>query len=94
MPIFSTHFILKDDVVHWVLEFLKPSSLENRKGMFQELTCATLKLGDRVRRGPHWSFGDQDAHLAGTVVGQQNDGNLSRNLRITHFNHALTSFLY
>ena len=41
--------------------------------MFQELSCKTLYLGARVRRGPDWIYGDQDTGLAGTVVGRDDD---------------------
>eukprot|EP00662_Eupelagonemidae_sp_cell21_P035264 gene35264-63314_t len=30
---------------------------------------AAVTVGDRVRRGPDWEWGDQDAHGAGTVIG-------------------------
>lgn len=57
-----------------VREFINPVSTENKRGNFTELTCRSLQLGDRVRRGPDWSYGNQDGHMAGTVIGQQSHG--------------------
>lgn len=57
-----------------VLEFVNPLSVEIRQGKFTELTCRSIQLGDRVRRGPDWRFGNQDNHLAGTVIGQESHG--------------------
>ncbi|CAC5378107.1 unnamed protein product [Mytilus coruscus] len=63
-----------NDCLDMVLEFVNPLSVEKRRGYFTELTCRSLQLGDRVRRGPDWHFGNQDNHLAGTVIGQQSHG--------------------
>ncbi|XP_063435638.1 uncharacterized protein LOC134716557 [Mytilus trossulus] len=60
-----------DDCVDLVLEFVKPMSTERNRGLYNELVCRTLQLGDRVRRGPDWRFQDQDSGLDGTVVGQE-----------------------
>ncbi|VDI05811.1 Hypothetical predicted protein [Mytilus galloprovincialis] len=60
-----------DDCVDLVLEFVKPMSSERNRGLYNELVCRTLQLGDRVRRGPDWRFEEQDSGLAGTVVGQE-----------------------
>ncbi|VDH98865.1 Hypothetical predicted protein [Mytilus galloprovincialis] len=62
-----------DDCVSLVLEFVKPRIKERKKGLYSELVCRTLLLGDRVRRGPDWTFQEQDSGLAGTVVGQDSD---------------------
>uniref|UniRef100_K1Q5M5 E3 ubiquitin-protein ligase MIB2 n=1 Tax=Magallana gigas TaxID=29159 RepID=K1Q5M5_MAGGI len=35
----------------------------------QEKFAAIPKLGTRVRRGPHWTFANQDSEGAGTIVG-------------------------
>ncbi|XP_071166214.1 uncharacterized protein [Mytilus edulis] len=63
-----------DDCLDLVMDFINPLSHENARGMFLELNLSTLKLGDRVRRGPDWSFGDQDRNLPGTVVGLNEGG--------------------
>ncbi|VDI16815.1 Hypothetical predicted protein [Mytilus galloprovincialis] len=63
-----------NDCLDMVLEFVNPLSVEIRQGKFTELTCRSLQLGDRVRRGPDWRFGNQDNHLAGTVIGQESHG--------------------
>ncbi|XP_076101480.1 uncharacterized protein LOC143071200 isoform X2 [Mytilus galloprovincialis] len=60
-----------NDCLDMVREFINPVSTENKRGNFTELTCRSLQLGDRVRRGPDWSYGNQDGHMAGTVIGQQ-----------------------
>jgi hypothetical protein len=57
-----------------VREFINPLSAEIRRGMYAELKCYSLQLGDRVRRGPSWRYDDQDSNMAGTVVGQDIDG--------------------
>ncbi|XP_063431233.1 uncharacterized protein LOC134713877 [Mytilus trossulus] len=63
-----------NDCLDMVLEFVNPLSVEKRRGKYTELTCRSLQLGDRVRRGPDWRFGNQDNHLAGTVIGQESHG--------------------
>ncbi|CAC5378103.1 unnamed protein product [Mytilus coruscus] len=63
-----------NDCLDMVQEFINPLSMEKKRGNFTELTCRSLQLGDRVRRGPDWSHGNQDSHMAGTVVGQQSHG--------------------
>lgn len=35
----------------------------------QEKFATIPKLGTRVRRGPHWTFANQDSEGAGTIVG-------------------------
>ncbi|XP_076101476.1 uncharacterized protein LOC143071195 [Mytilus galloprovincialis] len=65
-----------DDCLDLVMDFINPLSHENARGMFLELNLGTLKLGDRVRRGPDWSFGDQDRNLPGTVVGLNEGGTI------------------
>ncbi|XP_052100425.1 uncharacterized protein LOC127734539 [Mytilus californianus] len=66
----SSHDDSHDDCSDMVMDFLNPLNMENGQGKFVELSSTTLQLGDRVRRGPDWSFGDQDRNLPGTVVGQ------------------------
>lgn len=61
------------------MEFVKPRIKERKKGLYSELVCRTLLLGDRVRRGPDWSFHEQDSGLAGTVVGQDSDSGKHHN---------------
>ncbi|XP_052098855.1 uncharacterized protein LOC127733549 [Mytilus californianus] len=57
-----------------ILEFVNPLNMDKRMGKFTEITCRSLQLGDRVRRGPDWNSGNQDNYMAGTVVGQISDG--------------------
>ncbi|XP_076101175.1 uncharacterized protein LOC143070959 [Mytilus galloprovincialis] len=52
-----------------VPDFINPLRFDNRKGLYLELDCHTLTLGDRVRRGPDWAYSDQDLGLPGTAVG-------------------------
>ncbi|CAC5378105.1 unnamed protein product [Mytilus coruscus] len=59
-----------DDCLDMVQDFINPLKLANKQGKYVELKCNTLKLGDRVRRGPNWICSDQDLDLPGTVVGQ------------------------
>ncbi|XP_076101172.1 uncharacterized protein LOC143070956 [Mytilus galloprovincialis] len=59
-----------DDCVDLVLEFFDTLSADKNKGLYNELECRSLQLGDRVRRGPKWRHDKQDSGLAGTVVGQ------------------------
>ncbi|CAC5378110.1 unnamed protein product [Mytilus coruscus] len=66
----SSHDDSHDDCFDMVMDFLNLLNMENGQGKFVELSASTLQLGDRVRRGPDWSFGDQDRNLAGTVIGQ------------------------
>ncbi|VDI16816.1 Hypothetical predicted protein [Mytilus galloprovincialis] len=70
----SSHDDSHDDCLDMVMDFLNPLNMENGQGKFVELSASTLQLGDRVRRGPDWSFGDQDRNLPGTVIGQDEDG--------------------
>ncbi|XP_076101481.1 uncharacterized protein LOC143071201 [Mytilus galloprovincialis] len=63
-----------NDCLDMVLEFANPLSVENKRGNFTELTSRSLQLGDRVRRGPDWHYGNQDKQMAGTVIGQQSHG--------------------
>ncbi|CAG2236879.1 unnamed protein product [Mytilus edulis] len=59
-----------DDCLDMVPDFINPLRYANKQGKYVELKCNTLKLGDRVRRGPDWICRDQDLDLPGTVVGQ------------------------
>ncbi|CAC5378112.1 unnamed protein product [Mytilus coruscus] len=63
-----------NDCLDMVLEFVNPLSVEKKRGNYTELTCRSLQLGDRVRRGPDWHYGNQDKHMAGTVIGEQSHG--------------------
>lgn len=55
------------------LEFVYPLSADKNKGLYNELECRSLQLGDRVRRGPNWMHEEQDSGRVGTVVGQDQD---------------------
>lgn len=55
-------------------DFINPLRFDNMKGLYLELGCLTLTLGDRVRRGPDWTYDDQDLGLPGTVVGYERRG--------------------
>ncbi|VDI65557.1 Hypothetical predicted protein [Mytilus galloprovincialis] len=59
-----------DDCLDMVPDFINPLRYANKQGKYVELKCNTLKLGERVRRGPDWICSDQDLDLPGTVVGQ------------------------
>ena len=72
--VYMISFSLQEDCVEMVREFINPLSAEIRRGMYAELKCYSLQLGDRVRRGPSWRYDDQDSNMAGTVVGQDIDG--------------------
>ncbi|XP_076100871.1 uncharacterized protein LOC143070483 [Mytilus galloprovincialis] len=63
-----------DDCLDMVQDFTNPLKFDNRRGLYLELSCHTLTLGDRVRRGPDWTYDDQDLGLPGTAVGQDRDG--------------------
>lgn len=39
------------------------------------------KLGTRVRRGPHWTFKNQDSEGTGTIVGHGDLGTFSKNIK-------------
>lgn len=49
---------------------MNPRGAFAKGGLYAELSCRTLKLGDRVKRGPHWMFDEQDSRLPGTVIGE------------------------
>lgn len=57
-----------------VKEFRDPLKFYYMQGQFVELKFNTLKLGDRVRKGPYCRCGNKDLGLAGTVIGQDRDG--------------------
>lgn len=57
-----------------VKDFTNPLKFDNRRGLYLELSRHTLTLGDRVRRGPDWTYDEQDLGLPGTAVGQDRDG--------------------
>lgn len=52
------------------MELSDPLRASAVRGLYTELRCKTLSLGDRVKRGPDWSYGEQDSRLDGTVIGQ------------------------
>ncbi|CAC5419364.1 unnamed protein product [Mytilus coruscus] len=41
---------------------------------FKETQWKSVKLGTRVRRGPNWHWSNQDSNMAGTVIGEDDDG--------------------
>lgn len=47
----------------------------------QEKFATIPKLGTRVRRGPHWTFANQDSEGAGTIVGHGDLGSCSKIIR-------------
>lgn len=47
----------------------------------QEKFATIPKLGTRVRRGPHWTFANQDSEGAGTIVGHGDLGSCSKLIR-------------
>ncbi|XP_063435649.1 E3 ubiquitin-protein ligase Ufd4-like [Mytilus trossulus] len=61
---------MHDDCLDMVHDFINPLRFENMRGNYVELRCNALQLGDRVRRGPDWTYDDQDLGLPGTVIGQ------------------------
>ncbi|XP_052100270.1 uncharacterized protein LOC127734446 [Mytilus californianus] len=63
-----------EDCLDMVQDFTNPLKFDNRRGLYLELSGTTLTLGDRVRRGPDWTYDDQDSGLPGTVVGQDREG--------------------
>lgn len=68
-----------------VLELADPLYVSSKKGLFIELSSKTLSLGDRVKRGPNWVFGEQDSRRPGTVVGE----NELSELYIFYFNFRI-----
>ncbi|CAC5410515.1 unnamed protein product [Mytilus coruscus] len=73
----SNHSSLDDkheDCLDMVPDFINPLRFDNMKGLYLELGCHTLTLGNRVRRGPDWTYRDQDLGLPGTAVGYDRDG--------------------
>ncbi|CAC5420224.1 unnamed protein product [Mytilus coruscus] len=67
---------IHDDCLDMVKEFSNPLKFCNMRGEFVELQFNTLKLGDRVRRGPYCRCKKDDLGLAGTVIGQDRDGDV------------------
>ncbi|VDH96095.1 Hypothetical predicted protein [Mytilus galloprovincialis] len=65
-----------DDCLDMVKEFRDPLKFYYMQGQFVELKFNTLKLGDRVRKGPYCRCGNKDLGLAGTVIGQDRDGDV------------------
>lgn len=43
-------------------------------GYFKQSKCTAVQLGQRVRRGPNWQWKNQDSNMAGTVIGEDDDG--------------------
>ncbi|CAG2223913.1 unnamed protein product [Mytilus edulis] len=73
----SNHSSLDDkheDCLDMIPDFINPLRFDNMKGLYLELGCLTLTLGDRVRRGPDWTYDDQDLGLPGTAVGYERRG--------------------
>ncbi|VDH98864.1 Hypothetical predicted protein [Mytilus galloprovincialis] len=60
-----------EDCIDFVVEF---TNSQLKEGIYKELKCRTLHLGDRVRRGPLWTYGEQDGNCPGTVIGQHDNG--------------------
>ncbi|XP_052100421.1 uncharacterized protein LOC127734536 [Mytilus californianus] len=67
---------INEDCLDMVIEFSNPLKFCNMRGEFVELKFNTLKLGDRVRRGPYCRCKSDDLGLAGTVIGQDRDGDV------------------
>ncbi|XP_061192849.1 uncharacterized protein LOC133201061 [Saccostrea echinata] len=49
---------------------------DNEDGYYHERNPLLPCLGTRVKRGPHWRWGDQDSNGPGTVIGHSLDGRL------------------
>ncbi|VDI65556.1 Hypothetical predicted protein [Mytilus galloprovincialis] len=75
------------DCLDMVKEFSNPLKIYNMRGQFVELKFNTLKLGDRVRKGPNCRCGNKDLGLAGTVIGQGRDGDV-----LVEWDHGLACF--
>ncbi|XP_052099554.1 uncharacterized protein LOC127734036 [Mytilus californianus] len=43
---------------------------------FKQTQWKSIQLGTRVRRGPNWHLGNQDSNMAGTVIGEDDDGTI------------------
>ncbi|XP_063431215.1 uncharacterized protein LOC134713863 [Mytilus trossulus] len=70
----SNHSSLDDkheDCLDMVPDFINPLRFDNMRGLYLEFGCHKLTLGDRVRRGPGWTYDDQDLGLPGTAVGYE-----------------------
>lgn len=53
-------------------------------GKFRNPINPSIRLGTRVRRGPNWHWKNQDSNMAGTVIGEDNDGNTYKYLPIQY----------
>ncbi|VDI23192.1 Hypothetical predicted protein [Mytilus galloprovincialis] len=62
-----------EDCLDMVEDYSDPLKFFHNRGLYVEINCNALKLGDRVRRGPDWTYDDQDLGLPGTVVGKNRD---------------------
>ncbi|CAC5419363.1 unnamed protein product [Mytilus coruscus] len=63
-----------DDVTDNVMHLLDP--LTQYSGYFKQTKWTAVQLGTRVRRGPNWHWKNQDSNMAGTVIGEDEDGML------------------
>ncbi|CAG2198073.1 unnamed protein product [Mytilus edulis] len=61
-----------DDVTDNVMLLLNP--MTQYSGYFKQSKCTAVQLGQRVRRGPNWQWKNQDSNMAGTVIGEDDDG--------------------
>ncbi|XP_076102237.1 uncharacterized protein LOC143071656 isoform X3 [Mytilus galloprovincialis] len=61
-----------DDVTDNVMLLLNP--MTQYSGYFKQSKCPAVQLGQRVRRGPNWQWKNQDSNMAGTVIGEDDDG--------------------
>ncbi|XP_071167685.1 uncharacterized protein [Mytilus edulis] len=63
-----------DDITDNVILLLDP--VTQYHGRFKQPKCQAVQLGTRVRRGPNWQWKNQDSNMAGTVIGEDNDGRI------------------
>ncbi|XP_052100424.1 uncharacterized protein LOC127734538 [Mytilus californianus] len=85
-----------DDCLDMVQDFSNPIKYFNNQGLYTDIKRNTLKLGDRVRRGPDWTNDDQDLGLPGTVIGQKRDNwSLTKECVLVEWDHGrIFSYLY
>ncbi|CAC5420225.1 MIB [Mytilus coruscus] len=78
-----------DDCLDMVQDFSNPIKYFNNQGLYTDIKRNTLKLGDRVRRGPDWTNDDQDLGLPGTVIGQKRDNwSLTKECVLVEWDHG------
>ena len=53
-------------------------------GRFKQTKWSANPLGTRVRRGPSWTWKNQDSNMAGTVIGENTTDKIVLSLSVSN----------